>query len=97
MSEDMKDLGVAIALLEKLAEETLPKAMEIKERLDRGEKLDHWDLDFLHKWAERAEQVRPLVAHHPEYQDVYARSVHLYKEIADRALSNEKTSGSESY
>jgi hypothetical protein len=93
MSEELKDLGVAIALLERLTEETLPKAMEIKERLGRGEKLDHWDLEFLHKWAERAEQVRPLLAHHPEYQDVFARTVHLYKEIADQALSNEKSSG----
>jgi len=93
MSEDVKDLGVAITLLNRLTEDTLPKAHEIKERVDRGEKLDHWDLDFLHTLAERAEQVAPLVERHPEYQDVYARAIHLYKEITDQALVNEKAGG----
>jgi hypothetical protein len=93
MSEDLKDLGVAIALLERLASETVPKALEIKERLDRGEKLDHWDIEFLDKLGKRAREAQPLVERHPEFQDVYARAVHLYKEITEQALGNEKESG----
>ncbi len=90
MTDAAKDLGVAIVLLQKLTEETLPKALEIKERLDRGECLDHWDIEFLEKMYERAEQAKPLVDRHPEYQEVYARAVHLYKEITDQAVVNEK-------
>ena len=37
-----------------------------------------------------------LVDKHPEYQDLYARAVHLYKEITQKALENEKgTQGSD--
>jgi hypothetical protein len=92
MTEDAKDLGIAITVLARLTEDTLPKAFEIKERLDRGECLDHWDIDFLDDLFKRAEQVKPLVDRHPEYQEVYARAVHLYKQITEQAMLNEKKS-----
>jgi hypothetical protein len=92
MTDETTDLGVAIVLLHKLTEETLPKAFAIKARLDRGERLDHWDIEFLKELYQRAEQAKPLVDRHPEYQEVYAQAVHLYKQITDQALLNEKES-----
>ena len=92
MTEDNKDLGIAITLLESFNEDTLPKAFEIKQRLDRGEKLDHWDIEFLEQWFKRAEEIKPLVDRHPEYQEIYASAVHLYKQISDLAVVNEKAS-----
>lgn len=95
MTEASKDLGVAIVLLQRLNEETLPKALEIKARLDRGERLDHWDIDFLRELSKRAEEIKPLVDKHPEYQEVYAQVVHLYKQITDVALANEQADGAQ--
>lgn len=92
MTDNMKDLGVAMALLERFTTQTFPRALEIKERVDRGELLSERDIDFLQKLTERAEEIRPLVERHLEYQEVYARAVHLYKEITERALLNEKGS-----
>jgi len=92
MTDDAKDLGVAIALLDRLATQTLPKALEIKKRVDQGERLDHWDIDFLHELSRRAKEIGPLIERHPEYQEVYGQAVHLYKEITERALLNEKES-----
>ncbi len=92
MTDDNKDLGIAITLLDKFNEDTLPKALEIKQRLDRGEKLDHWDIEFLEQWFKRAEEIKPLVDRHPEYQEIYASAVHLYKQITDMAVVNEKAS-----
>jgi len=89
MTED-KELGIAMALLAKLNEETLPKGFEIKARVDRGEKLDHWDIQFLETLFKRAEEIKPMIDKHPEYQEVYAQTVHLYKQITDQALLNEK-------
>ncbi len=89
MNDTSKDLGMAIVLLKNFTEKTLPKALEIKERLDRGEKLDHWDIEFLQGLYKRAEEIKPYVDQHPEYQEIYAKGVHLYKEIADEALRNE--------
>jgi len=94
MNDTSKDLGLATVLLKKLTEETLPKALEIKERLDRGERLDHWDIEFLQGLFKRAEEIKPFVDHHPEYQAIYAQAVHLYKELTDLALANEKKSPS---
>jgi len=90
MIDETKDLGIAITLLERLTKDTLPKAFEIKTRLDRGECLEHWDIQFLKELFERAEEIKPLVDRHPEYQDVYAQAVHLYKQITDQAVLNEK-------
>ncbi len=92
MTDENKDLGVAITVFARLNEDTLPKALEIKERLDLGERLDHWDIEFLEALFKRAEQLKPLVDRHPEYQEVYARAVHLYKQISDQAVANEKNS-----
>ena len=90
MTGNLNDLGVAMALLQRLTSQTLPRAFEIKERVDHGELLSQRDIDFLHTLSERAEEVRPLVNRLPEYQEVYAQMVHLYKEITERALLNEK-------
>lgn len=92
MTDNSKDLGVVMALLERFNTQTLPRALVIKERVDRGELLDQRDIDFLKTLAEHAEEVRPLVGRNPEYQEVYAQAVHLYKEITERALINEKGS-----
>jgi hypothetical protein len=92
MTDESKDLGIAVVLLQQLSDETLPKGLEIKARLNQGERLDHWDIAFLEDLFKRAEQIRPLVDRHPEYQTVYAQAIHLYKEITDQALLNEKSS-----
>jgi len=94
MTDTTKDLGIATVLLNKLTEETLPKALEIKARLDHGERLDHWDLEFLQGLFKRAEEIKPFVDHHPQYQEIYAQAVHLYKALTDQALANEKGSPS---
>lgn len=94
MTDTTKELGMATVMLKKFTEETLPKALEIKARLDRGERLDHWDLDFLQGLFRRAEEIKPFVDNHPQYQEIYAQAVHLYKELTDQALANEKASTS---
>ncbi len=94
MTDNMNDLGVATALVERFTSQTLPRAFEIKERADRGELLSERDIDFLHTLSERAEEVRSLLNRLPEYQELYAQAVHLYKEITEQALLNEKGSTS---
>lgn len=43
-----------------------------------------------------AQSVRGLVDRHPEWLDLAAKLIHLYKEITDKALENEKAKGSHS-
>lgn len=38
---------------------------------------------------EDANTIKPLLDRHPEWQELAARMVHLYKEITETALKNE--------
>lgn len=90
MSETNKDLGIATALLERMRTQRIPRALELKAKVDRGEKLEDRDLAFLHEVFESAEQIMPLVDRHPEFQDLYTQALDLYKTITEKALENEK-------
>jgi hypothetical protein len=66
------------------------RALALKEKVDRGELLDDFDLGFLEEVFADSSSIRPFLAQHPEYQELAARMMHLYKEITDKALQNEK-------
>jgi hypothetical protein len=92
MSESSVDLGVITVLLERLETQRLPRALALKDKVDRGELLDEFDLGFLNEVFADASNLRPLVAQHPEYQELAAHMMHLYKQITDKALENQKAS-----
>lgn len=89
MSEADKDLGIATALMERMRTQRIPRALELKAKVDRGEKLEDRDLAFLREVFESAEQIMPLVDRHSEYQGLYAQALDLYKTITEKALENE--------
>ena len=92
MTGSSKDLGTIMALLERFTKQTLPRIHEIKKSIDRGELLNDRDISFLKLLPERFNEVKPLVDRNPEYQELLAQAVHLYKEITEQALLNEKGS-----
>jgi hypothetical protein len=92
MSDSSKDLGVITVLLQRLEEQRLPRALALKKKVDQGERLDDSDIAFLEQVLADANEAKPLLERHPEYQDLVSRVVNLYKEITDRALENEKRS-----
>lgn len=64
--------------------------------MDGGETLDEFDIEFLEQVFKDAQSIRPLVERHPEWQDLAAKMMGLYKEITDKALENEKAKGGDS-
>ena len=90
MSEISKDLGVIAVLAKRMVEERLPKALALKERVDRGEKLNELDLAFLEQVVTDANATRPLVKDNPQVAEVAGRMLQLYKEITAKALENEQ-------
>jgi hypothetical protein len=92
MTEWSKEEGVAYALLERFEKFRLPRALEIKERIDSGERLTDADLDFLQHVMKDAEDVKRYVEKVPQVQGLYGRAVNLYQEITKKALENEKKS-----
>jgi hypothetical protein len=93
MSTPSKDAGIIQVLAERMANQRLPRALALKDMVDRGERLGEMDLAFLEEVFRDTTQIRSHLEAHPEWQDIAAQMIHLYKEIMDRALANEEAAG----
>jgi hypothetical protein len=90
MSGVSEETGTLAVLAKRMVEERLPKALALKERVDKGGLLDDLDLNFLEQVVKDAASIKPLLKDNQRMQDVAASMVRLYKEISDKALENEK-------
>jgi hypothetical protein len=90
VSETSKDIGVLTVLAQRLSEQRLPKALAMKEKVDRGEVLSDFDITFLENVFKDASSLGPLIQRNPQYQDIAGRMLQLYKEITTKALENQK-------
>lgn len=86
----LHDLGVISVMLKRLNNERLPRVLAIKQKVANGDRLEDWDIAYLEQSFIDARQAAPLLERHPEYQNLAAHLLHLYKEITDKALENER-------
>jgi hypothetical protein len=93
MSETTQDAGVIAVLMQRLETQRLPRALELKEKVDRGELLNDFDIAFLEEVHADSTSIQALLERHPEYRSLVSRMLDLYQEITARAIENEKRSG----
>ena len=81
--------GVLEVVMDRFEKQRLPRILDIKKMVDRGELLSVLDIEFLEEVCSDTQQYKHFVDGHPEFQKLYARVAHLYDEIATKALNNE--------
>lgn len=96
MTDESEDAGVVLAIVERMETQRLPRALDLKAKVDEGSVLDDSDIDFLERVFADCSALKPFLARHPEYQDLAARMMSLYHAITAKALGNENASDSDS-
>jgi hypothetical protein len=94
MTLSEKELGITMAVLERFEKQTLPEALWIKKKVDKGELLSDGDIEFLESVLENINNLKGQVAGHPEWQQLYAGAINLYEEIIAKGLANQETATS---
>ena len=92
MNESEDEIGVIYALIERFEKQRLPRLLELKSMVDQGEVLSEWDIQFMYQITHDAQQSKHLIDRHPEWHKFFAEVIHLYEEVAEKALENEKKS-----
>lgn len=90
MIDSDAQLGISEVLIERFEKDRLPRILRIKERVELGLALDDAELVFLQRIMSDAQENQMLVTSIPGCQDLFARVVHLYRDITAKALENEE-------
>jgi hypothetical protein len=90
MSDQTTDDATIQALLERLVKFRLPRTIDIRKRVDAGERLSDEDIAFLKVALEDARNGEKFVAGNAEFHALGAQIVALYDHIVSKALENEK-------
>lgn len=91
MTDSSKDAGIIQVLAERMEKQRLPRALALKDLVDRGERLGEADIEFLEEVFRDATRMRSLLDAHPEWHDLVGRLMQLYKQVTEKALANEES------
>ena len=86
-----EDTGILTVLLERF-EQRLPRALALKEKVDKGGLLDDFDTEFLERVLEDTVAAKQFIDAHPQLHSLYVKAIALYEDITAKALENEKAS-----
>jgi len=90
MEESADGLGAIYALMERFEKQRLPRLLELKKRVDEGGVLSESDSKFMFQVTLDAQRSKRLIDRHPEWHEFCSEVIHLYEQISEKALDNER-------
>jgi hypothetical protein len=81
--------GVLLIAMRRFREVHLPRAEDMRDRVDRGECLTDADLAYLRQTFGECRAVGWHAADMPDWQEICVRVVALYRSLMERAVENE--------
>jgi hypothetical protein len=88
MDQNEKDKGMLMVLLERFNKQRLPRALALKKKVDSGEVLDDYDHKYIKELQKDSSEVMLIIERNPEYKDLAANIINLYKEIIEKDTEN---------
>ena len=88
MDQKEKDKGLIMVLLERFNKQRLPRALALKEKVDSGELLDDYDRKYIKELQKDSSEVMLIIERNPEYKDLAANIINLYKQIIEKDTEN---------
>ena len=89
MEQKDKDTLIMTAALKRLNEFRLPRAIELKKKVDRGEVLNDVDHDFIRRALDDANELKPILDRNPEYHDLRDKALGLLNRILEKNAENQ--------
>ncbi len=90
MNSPLDQAGVLEVVMDRFVNQRLPRILDIKAMVGRGEVLSDMDIRFLEEVFKDTRYYKLFADEHAEFQPLYAKVSHLYNEIAEKALANEQ-------
>ena len=90
MEHTANEKGTSQVLLKHLVDQILPRLRKIQARVDDGERLAEFDIDYLESSIQDANHNRRFSMWFPEYAHIAGKVAQLYEQIASKALENER-------
>jgi hypothetical protein len=90
MAKISKDKGVILVLLERFKKYRLPRAMALREKVDRGELLNKRDHDLLKRVQDDRRMIGKYIMRNAEYQDLVKEVVELWEYIIAKDRENQE-------
>ncbi len=90
MNKKEEDRATMTVVMQRFNKWRYPAALEIKSRLEKGEKLTDRDMQFLDRVFEAAQDVMPIIERNPEFHELASKITTLVRDITTLALENEQ-------
>ncbi len=84
-----KDALILAAALERLNKFRLPRTLSLKKKVDSGELLNDFDLNFLRQNFGNARDLNPLLERNPDYLGLRDKALGLCEKILQKNAENQ--------